>query len=79
MTGKTHIFSSLSHDLVSDGSGNPVRAEPPQGQILTVLDEFLDRFFNGHQLAFQLAVFLPEKRSGLIRIRICENFANSLI
>jgi hypothetical protein len=79
MTGKTHIFSSLSHDLVSDGSGNPVRAEPPQGQIIAVFDEFLDRFLDGRELAFQLTVFLPEKRSGLIRIRICENFANSLI
>ncbi len=64
---------------MSDGSGNPVRAEPAQGQIIAVLDKFLNRFFNGHKLAFQLAVFLPEKCSGLIRIRIRKNFANSLI
>jgi hypothetical protein len=64
---------------MSDGGGDPVGAESTQGQIIAVLDKFLDRFLDGHELAFQLAIFLPEKRSGLIRIRICKNLANSLI
>jgi hypothetical protein len=79
VTRKTHVLSALSHNFMRDGGGDPVGAESAQGQIVAVFDKFFDRFLDGHDLALQLAIFLPENSSGLIRIRICKNLANSLI
>jgi len=78
MTGDSQILLSLPDDLMQYRRGNPVHAETADRNVISILDKSLDRFLDGRQLALQFAALLPEKLSGLVRIGIRKDPADSL-
>ena len=47
-------------------------AEPPDREVVPVVDVFSDRFFHGHDLVDKAAVLVAEERSGVIGVRVDE-------
>jgi len=70
MARKSEVFLSLTGNLMQDGGRDSIGAEPADGDVITVLDQSFDRFFDGGDFVHHGARFLPEKLSRLIRVRI---------
>ncbi len=70
VAGKTHIFPSLSEDLMTGRNGCTVGPESAQGKVFPVMNKSLDGFGKCHSFVHHFFGFLLEKCSCTVRIRI---------
>ena len=79
MTGKPHVFPTLTNDLVAGGDGCTFGPKPPDGQVITIVDKILDGCIQVHQFVDHAAIFLLKEGSVPVRIQLDEQWSYSLV
>ena len=67
VAGEAEVLPALAEDLVADGRGDAVGAEPAGGEVVAVVDEPPHRLGDGHDLVDEPARLRRERGAGVRR------------